>query len=401
VTNSFETIVVGLGAMGSATLYQLAQRGVKALGIDLLSPPHSFGSSHGDTRITRQAIGEGDHYTPLSLRSYEIFREMEVKSQTRLLDVTGGLMISSLTEPVSVVHVERFFENTVAAAKRFGIKHDILNAQEMRSRFPQFNVENDELGYFEYDAAFLRPEAIIAVQLKLAAELGATIHTNETVISFEESEKGVEIRTNQGTYTCDHLVLSVGPWLTQLLPELQAVFKVYRQVLYWFDIADQYAQFAPPQFPLFIWQLKGSDTGVYGLPALDGAAGGFKIGSSNYLTEPVTPDSVKRTVAPEEINEMFDSKVSRCFPLASKNCIKTAVCLYTVTPDSAFVIDWLPSSSSSSSKRVILCSPCSGHGFKHAAAIGESIAEMATKGHSHLDLSAFKLSRFVDSIASS
>lgn len=110
MTNSFETIVVGLGAMGSATLYQLAQRGVKALGIDLLSPPHSFGSSHGDTRITRQAIGEGDHYTPLSLRSYEIFREMEVKSQTRLLDVTGGLMISSLTEPVSVVHVERFLK---------------------------------------------------------------------------------------------------------------------------------------------------------------------------------------------------------------------------------------------------------------------------------------------------
>ena len=396
MTNSFDTIVVGLGAMGSATLYQLAQRGVKALGIDLLAPPHVFGSSHGDTRITRQAIGEGDHYTPLSLRSYEIFRDMERRSQTRLLEVTGGLIISSLTEPVSVVHVPQFFENTVAAARKFGIKHDILNAEEMRSRFPQFKVEDDEMGYFEYDAAFLRPEEIISVQLKLAANLGATVHTNETVISFEESKQGVEIHTNQGTYSCDHLVLSVGPWLTQLLPELLPVFKVYRQVLYWFDIADSFAEFSPPKFPLFIWPLKDSETGVYGLPALDGKAGGFKIGSSNYLTEPVTPDSVKRTVAPEEIIEMFDSKVSRCFPLASKNCIKTAVCLYTVTPDSGFVIDWLPSSSksSSSSKRIILCSPCSGHGFKHAAAIGESIAEMTTIGYSRLDLSAFQLARF-------
>lgn len=391
MSNSFDTIVVGLGAMGSATLYQLAQRGIKALGIDLLAPPHTLGSSHGDTRITRQAIGEGDHYTPLSLRSYEIFREMERLTETSLLEVTGGLMISSLSEPVSVVHVPQFFQNTVAAAQKFGIKHDILNAKEIRLRFPQFNVDDDEMGYFEYDAAYLRPEEIIRVQLKLAGELGATIHTNETVIGFEENAKGVEVYTNQGTYTAEHLVLSVGPWLTELLPQLQPVFKVYRQVLYWFDIADSFEQFAPPKFPLFIWQLKGAAAGVYGLPALDGPHGGFKIGSSNYLTEPVTPDSVERSVSAEETVEMFNSKVVRCFPLANKQCLKSAVCLYTVTPDSAFVIDWLPDS-----QRIVLCSSCSGHGFKHAAAIGESIAEMTTKGHSRLDLSAFKLGRLAE-----
>ena len=377
--------------MGSATLYQLAQRGIRALGIDLLAPPHTLGSSHGDTRITRQAIGEGDHYTPLSLRSYEIFREMERLTETSLLEVTGGLMISSLSEPVSVVHVPQFFQNTVAAAKKFGIKHEILNAKEMRLRFPQFNVDDDEMGYFEYDAAYLRPEEIIRVQLKLAGELGATIHTNETVIGFEENAKGVEVYTNQGTYTAERLVLSVGPWLTELLPQLKPVFKVYRQVLYWFDIADSFEQFAPPKFPLFIWQLKGAEAGVYGLPALDGPNCGFKIGSSNYLTEPVTPDSVERSVSAEETVEMFNSKVERCFPLANNKCLKSAVCLYTVTPDSAFVIDWLPDS-----QRIVLCSSCSGHGFKHAAAIGESIAEMTTKGHSRLDLSAFKLGRLAE-----
>lgn len=301
-------------------------------------------------------------------------------------------MISSLSEPVSVVHVPQFFQNTVAAAQKFGIKHEILNAKEMRLRFPQFNVDDDEMGYFEYDAAYLRPEEIIRVQLKLAGELGATIHTNETVIGFEENAKGVEVYTNQGTYTAERLVLSVGPWLTELLPQLKPVFKVYRQVLYWFDIADSFEQFAPPKFPLFIWQLKGAEAGVYGLPALDGPNGGFKIGSSNYLTEPVTPDSVERSVSAEETVEMFNSKVERCFPLANNKCLKSAVCLYTVTPDSAFVIDWLPDS-----QRIVICSPCSGHGFKHAAAIGESIAEMTTKGHSHLDLSAFKLARLAQS----
>ncbi|MBA4078490.1 MAG: N-methyl-L-tryptophan oxidase, partial [Cyanobacteria bacterium PR.023] len=321
MSNSFDTIVVGLGAMGSATLYQLAQRGIRALGIDLLAPPHTLGSSHGDTRITRQAIGEGDHYTPLSLRSYEIFREMERLTETSLLEVTGGLMISSLSVPVSVVHVPQFFQNTVAAAQKFGIKHEILNAKEMRLRFPQFNVDDDEMGYFEYDAAYLRPEEIIRVQLKLAGELGATIHTNETVIGFEENAKGVEVYTNQGTYTAERLVLSVGPWLTELLPQLKPVFKVYRQVLYWFDIADSFEQFAPPKFPLFIWQLKGAEAGVYGLPALDGPNGGFKIGSSNYLTEPVTPDSVERSVSAEETVEMFNSKVERCFPLANNKCL--------------------------------------------------------------------------------
>lgn len=396
MTNSFDTIVVGLGAMGSATLYQLAQRGVKALGIDLLAPPHSFGSSHGDTRITRQAIGEGDHYTPLSLRSYEIFREMEKRSGSKLLEVTGGLIISGSVETASINHIVGFFDNTVAAAKRFGIKHELLTPSEVRLRFPQFNVDDDENGYFEPEAAFLKPEEVIRVQLQLAKQFGATIHTNESFISFEEGAHGVEIYTDKGSYTADKVVLSAGPWLPQLLPQYQAFLKAYRQVLYWFDVSDAADQFVPGKFPVFIWQIKGTDNGIYGFPAVDGPNGGFKIASENYV-EVTTPETVNRIVSLEETESMYKLKVAPYFPLSNSKCLRSSVCLYTVTPDSGFVIDWLPSSSkssSSSSKRVILCSPCSGHGFKHAAAIGESIAEMTTVGHSRLDMSAFKLERF-------
>jgi len=378
--------------MGSATLYQLAKRGIRALGVDLLSPPHTSGSTHGDTRITRQAIGEGEHYTPLSLRSYEIFRELGRKTHSRLLEVTGGLIISSESKAASINHVRGFFENTLNAAQKHGIRHEILSSQEMRSRFPQFNVDNDEIGYYEFEAGFLRPEEAIRIQLRLAEELGATIQANETVSYFEETASGVMVHTDSGTYKAEHLVLSVGPWLPQVLPELRSIFKVYRQVLYWFDVSASFSEFAPGKFPIFIWQIKGSDNGIYGFPAVDGPFGGFKIATEDY-TSTVAPESVERTVSADETVAMFQNKVAPCFPQANAKCIKSVVCLYTVTPDSAFVIDWLPSS-----KRIILCSPCSGHGFKHSAAIGECVAELTVTGETSIDISAFRLDRLLQKL---
>lgn len=387
--SSYNTIVVGLGAVGSATLYQLAKRGIKTLGIDLLSPPHTSGSTHGDTRITRQAIGEGEHYTPLSLRSYEIFRELENKTSSRLLEVTGGLIISSESKTASINHVPGFFKNTLAAAEKYGIRHEILDAREIRSRFPQFNVDDDEIGYYELEAAFLRPEEAVRRQLSLAQELGVTIHTNETVKYFEETANGVTVHTDMGTYKAEQLVLSVGPWLPQVVAELGSVFKVYRQVLYWFDVSASFSEFAPGKFPIFIWQIKGHDNGIYGFPAVNGASGGFKIATEDY-TSTVTPESVDRNVTVEETVAMFESKVAPFFPKASAKCVKSAVCLYTVTADSAFVIDWLPAS-----KRIVLCSPCSGHGFKHSAAIGECVAQLTTTGETSIDITAFRLDRLL------
>jgi sarcosine oxidase len=392
VDKSYNTIVVGLGAMGSSTLYQLAQRGISALGIDRLSPPHTLGSTHGDTRITRQAIGEGEHYTPLSLRSYEIFRELESKSNSKLLEITGGLIISSESDAASINHTPGFFPNTLAAAKKYGIKHEILSASEIRKKFPQFNVDDDEKAYYEYEAAFLRPEEVVRSQLRVAQELGAAIQTNETVSHFEETDLGVTVYTDQGTYKAEHLVLSVGPWLPEILADLGSVFKVHRQVLYWFDVSAAYKEFVTGKFPIFIWQIKGCDNGIYGFPAIDGPSGGFKIASEDY-TYQTTPDSVDRTVGAGEMASMFETKVAPFFPQANDVCVKSTVCLYTVTPDSGFVIDWLPDS-----ERVVICSPCSGHGFKHSAAIGECVAELVTIGHSKIDISAFKLERLRGSL---
>ena len=153
----FDAIVLGLGAMGSSAVYQLAKRGSRVLGLDQYSPPHDRGSSHGETRITRLAIGEGAHYSPLALRSHEVWREIERKTGASLLTQIGCLVISSPAK-TSFTHVEGFFQNTVAAAREHGIVHELLDAKEIRRRYPAFRIGNDELGYFEKDAGFLRPE---------------------------------------------------------------------------------------------------------------------------------------------------------------------------------------------------------------------------------------------------
>ncbi len=375
--------------MGSSSLYQLALRGIKTLGIDQFSPPHTLGSTHGDTRITRKGIGEGVQYTPLSLRSYEIIEAIEKETKADLLQITGGLIICSAPDSLAR-HTQAFFQNTVDAAKKYNIKHDILSAQEVKKRFPQFNIANDEVGYYEYDAGILRPERIVERQLNLARNLGADINTNEKLIEFSETASGVTVKTDKNTYYCQNLVLSVGPWLTKTVSErtFDSIFKIYRQVLYWFDVSDAYKEFAPPSFPIFIWELKTDKNGMYGFPAVDGPGGGFKIAFEQY-DQTCDPDTVNREVAKDEIESMFKNYVSSNFLKAKSTCVKSAICLYTVTPDGAFVIDWMPGS-----KRIVLCSPCSGHGFKHSPAIGECIADLITTGASKIDLSSFKLDRF-------
>lgn len=387
MTKKFDAIVIGAGAMGSAALYQLTKKGIKVLGIDQFSPPHIYGSSHGDTRITRQAIGEGEQYTPLALRSYELWREIEKATGRNLLTITGGLIISSEAK-TAINHAANFFENTVAAAKKYNIKHDVLDATQIRKRFPQFNVKDDEVGYYEYNAGFLRPEECIKAQLLLAEKYGARIHTNEKVLSFTEENGVAKVTTNIGEYEARQVIVSVGAWIPTFLEEEYAkLFKVIRQVLFWFDIKGDIERFEPNNFPIFIWELQGNKQGIYGFPAIDGKNGGVKIAGEQYETT-TTADTINQEVSEKEKRLMYKNIAPYFLDLNSK-CIKAAACLYTVTPDFHFIIDRHPKYPS-----MTLASPCSGHGFKHSAAIGEVLAELATKGESKMDISSFKLSRF-------
>src|SRR4051794_25450895 len=173
--NSSDTIVIGLGAMGSACVYQLARLGSKVLGIDQFSPPHQMGSSHGDTRITRQAIGEGDEYVPFALRSHEIWEELEKESGKSLLTRTGALIIGR--DAKTPLHgQDRFLQNTIDAARKFGIAHSVLSPDELRKRYPQFCIEDRYTAYHEPGAGYLRPELCVQTQLELARRHGAQIN---------------------------------------------------------------------------------------------------------------------------------------------------------------------------------------------------------------------------------
>ena len=384
----FDTIVLGLGAMGSAAVYQLAKKGNKVLGIDQFAPPHAYGSTHGDTRITRLAIGEGAHYTPLAIRSHEIWREVERETGATLLTANGGLIISSRA-PRAFTHVEGFFANTLAAAKKFAIDHELLDAPEIRRRFPQFNVRDDEVGYFERDAGFLRPEECVRAELWLARRHGAAIHAGETVRGFDATSSGVDVVTDRATYHAGRLIVAAGPWLSRWLrADRASLLKIYRQTLFWFDIRGPIDAFASDRFPVFIWELQGEPQGIYGFPAIDGPGGGLKVASEDFGAT-TTPDSVDRDVTDGEKRAMYENYVAPNLPGVGARCLRATTCLYTVTPDFGFVIDAHPEF-----ERVFVASPCSGHGFKHSAALGEALAERVVDGASRLDLDPFRWSRF-------
>lgn len=379
-----DVIVIGLGAMGSAACYQLARRGAKVIGIDRYSPPHSLGSTHGDTRITRLAIGEGEHFVPFAIRSHEIWHELESETGARLMTTTGGLIMSSASG--HAMHgSSNFLQTTIDTAAKFGIRHRVLKTGEIAAEFPQFMLDGNEMGYFEDSAGFLRPERCVATQLSLAEKHGAEVRLNERVTRVEKDGTGIRVVTDIGRYFAATAIVAAGPWVGDFVEGAAAdLFKIYRQVLHWFDVSAAHEQFALGKFPIFIWSF-GRFAGdfMYGFPAIDGRDGGLKIASEEYhVTTP--PEQVDRSVAAEESAGIFQNYVSGKLNGVGERCVRSAVCLYTSTPDSNFVIDRLD-------ENVLLASPCSGHGFKHSAAIGETLAELALTGKSTIDITPFSM----------
>ncbi len=382
----YDVVVAGLGAMGSATAYQLARRGASVLGVDRYRPPHTLGSTHGDTRITRVAIGEGLAYVPLVRRSHELWQEIERETGLTVLTGCGGLVMAPPQATFAMHGSESFLEHTVAAAEAYGVEHERLGTADLAARFPQFSLAGDEQGCYEPGAGFVRPELAVETQLRLARDLGATLVLGERVLGYDDHGTHVTVRTTDQTIEASALVVTAGAWVPELVPDLASRLRIHRQVLFWFDLRDPATYPRLRDSPVYIWW-PGGDRGkmLYGFPMVDGPSGGAKVAREQYSVE-TTPDEVDRSVTPEEIEQMYEESVRHRLPALSGRCVRTAVCLYTVTPDSRFVIDRLPSM-----PNVIVASPCSGHGFKHSAAIGEALAQLATRGQATLDLSSFAL----------
>ena len=375
MNDAFDVIVVGLGAMGSATLHQLAKRGFRVLGIEQFIPGHANGSSHGKSRIIREAYFEDPRYVPLVQRAYECWRALEAESGVTVFRQTGGLMLGA---PDSEV-----VSGALLSARLHDLPHEVITAELVRERFPAFRPRAEDIGVIEPRAGVLAPELAIAAFVDVATRHGATVRSDEPMLSWRALEDGVEVTTSRGTYRADKLVLTVGAWSGRVLRELGVPFVPQRNVLYWFTPAANPEWFTPERFPIFLQELHGGLTS-YGFPDM---GDGVKIALHHY-GEQVDPDSLRRTVGDDEIAFMR-SLLAQYMPDANGALRDAAACMYTNVPDDHFVIDWHPAH-----RNVVIASPCSGHGFKFASALGEVLASMAVGTHVSFDTSLFSLARF-------
>lgn len=386
---SYDLIVVGLGAMGSGALYQAAKAGVKVLGIDRYSPPHEFGSSHAETRITRLAVGEGPEYLPLVARSHEIWRELEAETGQPLLYQSGGYFIArNNASGTNDSHWDRFVQRTADMASVADIPFEIRTPAAVRQHIPNLLIEDDDEVGYEPSGGVVLSERAVETQLKLARQLGAQVQTNEPVLEIKFEADGVTVVTERDRYQADKVIISTGAWMRDFLPKpQQTLLRVTRQVVYWFEVEDP-AVFSTDRFPFVLWLGDTTEDYMGIFPMPPNTTPGIKLLTEQFHTA-TDPTSVSRTVTKAEIDEYYQKFVERKLKGVTSNCLKAAVCLYTNTPDEHFIIDHHPES-----ERVIVASPCSGHGFKHSAAIGEAMVQLAMRRKSEIDLSSFGFARF-------
>jgi sarcosine oxidase len=371
MTGHPNVLLAGLGAMGSSAAYHLSRRGVRVRGFDRFSPPHTMGSSHGQTRIIREAYFEDPVYVPMVQRSYELWRELEREARASLLLETGGLMIGRPDSPL--------VSGARASAEQYGLQHEVLGCSDISRRFPAFRPEHDMVGVYERRAGILFPEACVQAQLSRARDYGAQIHCDEPVLSWQADANGVSVKTGKGSYSADVLIVSVGAWAGQLLADLEPPLTVERQVAFWFDPKSSRDRFSATNCPVHLWQF---DDGrfIYGFPDL---GSGLKVAGHQHGNA-ATADSLTRDVSSREVEEIR-SVIRRFLPEADGALRSASACLYTCTPDEHFWIDRHPRHAN-----VLIASPCSGHGFKFASVIGEILADLTTRGAASFDLSIFR-----------
>ncbi|ONF61817.1 N-methyl-L-tryptophan oxidase [Amycolatopsis keratiniphila] len=373
----YDVIVIGLGGMGSAAAYRLARRGQRVLGIDRFAPVHNLGSSHGGSRITRQAYFEDPAYVPLLLRAHELWAGVERDSGRKIFTRCGGIMLGG---PDS-----RTVSGSLASARTWDLPHELLDAAEIRRRFPTMHPADHEIALYEENAGFVVPEGSVAAHLQLAARAGADLHHEEEVLSWRETSTGVRVGTSQNFYTAGQLVICPGAWAPGLLTELGVEFTIERQVQYWFAPSGGVAPFRAERHPIYVWEGAGGRQ-FYGFPSHDDA-GSVKVAFFRG-GEPCTPESIDRTVHAEEVAEISEF-VGRKMPALPGTFLRGATCMYTNTPDEHFVIARHPAH-----ERVVVACGFSGHGFKFVPVVGEILADLVVDGTTTQPIGLFDPARF-------
>jgi sarcosine oxidase len=373
----YDAIVVGLGAMGSATLFHLARRGLSALGLEQFSPGHQFGSSHGDSRIIRETYFEHPLYVPLVQRAHQLWRELEAASGNSLMTITGGLMIGPPDGSVVT--------GTLRSAREHGLPHEILTPSTVRDRFPAFELAPNLVAVLDPRAGYLDPEACNRAHIDAARIAGAEVHFDEPVLEWNPDGDGVRVRTQTGTYTAYHLVLAGGAWTSSLVRDLGLPLTIERQTVFWFESDSQKKAYDHADFPIYAYEYKAGHI-CYGFPRLPRGMKASVMHSGELARD---AESVRRAIKDDEVKPLRAALRPVLPQLAEAAVCESSVCIFTNTPDHDFIVDFHPLH-----RQVLISSPCSGHGFKFASAIGELQADLVAGGKPRFDLSPFSATRW-------
>src|SRR4051794_15692078 len=346
--------------MGSAAAAHLAARGARVLGLERFGPAHDRGSSHGGSRIIRQAYFEDPAYVPLLRRAYELWDRLEADPGRDLMTRTGGVYLGRPDGPT--------VGGSLSAAREWDLPHEVLDAAEIRRRFPTMTPADGEVGLYEAVAGFVRPEATVTAHLELAARRGAELRFTEPAVSWTASSDGVQVITPAGTYAAGHLVVCPGAWAPEVLADLGLPLTAERQVMYWFQPDGGVGPYSADRQP--IWIHGDGALQSYGFPAIDGPDGGVKVAFFRR-GEATTAETVDREVHAEEV-EFIAEHLRSLVPTLPGRLLAAVPCMYTMTPDHHFVIG--------TDARVTVACGFSGHGFKFVPVVGEILADLALTG---------------------
>lgn len=374
-TEHFDTIVVGVGGMGSATVYHLAQRGEKVLGLEQFDIPHDMGSSHGVTRVIRLTYFEHPSYVPILARAYALWRDLEQTGGEQLLCITGSIDAGA---PDSFV-----VEGSMKSCAEHDLPHEVLTSAELTRRFPGFNLPQEMMAVLQPDGGFLLPERCIVHHVLQAQALGAEVRAREPVLEWTSYGRGVTVRTSRATYTAGRLVFTAGAWSEALLAPLGENAQPERQVMGWFQ-PKQPELFAHGNFPVFNCLVpEGHMYGfpVYGIP-------GFKIGKYHHLRQQTAAVDVDRECHLED-EEALRGCIEPYLTGGFGATLALKTCMFTNTPDGHFIMDHHPEHAN-----VVIGAGFSGHGFKFCSVAGEILAELALDGETRHDIGMFGLDRF-------
>jgi sarcosine oxidase len=371
----YDVIVIGVGGMGSAAVYELAKRGKRVLGLERFDIPHDQGSSHGVNRIIRLAYYEHPSYVPLMRRAYELWREIESRVGEKLLYITGSIDAGPEDSLV--------FQGSHRSCLEHGLPHEVLLSHELSRRFPGYRLPDGHFALYQGEGGFLLSERCIVSYVMAAQALGAEVRAREKVLGWERRDGGIEVKTERGRYQADTLVVTAGPWASALMPSLANSAVPERQVLGWFQPLEP-ELFTPERFPVF--NLLVDEGRYYGFPVF--GVPGFKIGRYHHLEQQSDPDRLDRDVHSED-EEVLRIAVRRHFPAAGGPTMMLKTCMFTNSPDEHFIIGC-----HSDQANICFAAGFSGHGFKFCSVVGEILAELAMGGKTKHDIGLFDPRRF-------